>query len=88
VVESADAAGMELSLCGEMAADLRSTALLVGLGLRCLSMSPRRVPAVKAKIRQLDLPAARRAAEECLKLGTAQEVADHLETRFGALVSS
>ncbi len=47
VIDSARAAGIEVGLCGEMAADPRFALLLVGLGLRRLSMSPRRIPEVK-----------------------------------------
>src|SRR5829696_4504599 len=53
VIDSAGAAGIEISLCGEMAADPRYALLLVGLGLRRLSMSPRRIPEVKTWIREL-----------------------------------
>ena len=85
VCASADAAGIDVSLCGEMAADQRNTPLLLGLGLRSLSMSPRRVPAVKSRIRQLDLEDMQDAAMNCLQLGTAQEVEEYLDARFGAV---
>ena len=87
VVDTAEAAGIHLSVCGEMAADRRFTALLLGLGLRSLSMSPRRVPTIKSRIREIDLAAAREVADHCLKLGTAQEVEDHMEAAFGSRVS-
>jgi phosphotransferase system enzyme I (PtsI) len=88
VVESADAAGIGVSVCGEMAGDERFTALLLGLGLRNLSMSPRRVPAIKSRIRQIDQAAAGDVARRCLELGTAQEVEEQLETRLGSRVSA
>jgi phosphotransferase system enzyme I (PtsI) len=43
-------AGIPVSLCGEIAGDRRATALMLGLGLRELSMSPLRLPAVKDEI--------------------------------------
>ena len=46
-----------------MAGDRRATALLLGLGLRELSMSPLRLPAVKHEITQLTLPQALDFAE-------------------------
>ena len=47
-----------VSLCGEIAGDPRYTALLVGLGIRELSMAPIKLPRVKARVRSLDLAAA------------------------------
>ncbi len=47
-----------VSLCGEMAGDPRYTVLLVGLGLRELSMAPSKLPRVKQRIRAFHLEAA------------------------------
>jgi phosphocarrier protein FPr len=44
-----------VAVCGELAADERATALLVGLGVRELSVTPRAVPGVKQAVRDLDL---------------------------------
>jgi phosphotransferase system enzyme I (PtsI) len=59
-------ANIPVSLCGEMAGDRRATALLLGLGLRELSMSPLRLPAVKHEITQLTLPHALGFAENLM----------------------
>src|SRR5258708_22037063 len=40
VVEGAKSAGRELAICGEMAGDPLHNALLLGLGLRALSVAP------------------------------------------------
>ncbi len=47
-----------VSICGEIAGDPRYTALLLGLGLRELSMTATNIPRVKQRIRELDLLAA------------------------------
>ncbi len=44
-----------VNLCGEMAGDPRYTALLLGLGLRDLSMVSAAVPRIKKRIRALDI---------------------------------
>ena len=55
-------ARIPISICGEIAGEPRYAALLVGLGLRELSMSPASIPRVKHRIREMDaLAAAARA---------------------------
>ena len=49
-----DAAGVPLSVCGEVAGDPLAAMTLVGAGVRALSMSPSRVGPVKAMCRSLD----------------------------------
>ncbi len=61
-VEAALRAKIPVSLCGEMAGDPRYTALLLGLGIRELSMAPANIPRVKQRIRSLDLAAATQRA--------------------------
>jgi phosphotransferase system enzyme I (PtsI) len=51
-------ARIPISLCGEIAGDPRYTALLLGLGIRELSMAPTNIPLVKQRIRKLDMAAA------------------------------
>jgi phosphotransferase system enzyme I (PtsI) len=48
-------AGVPVSVCGEMAGDIRLTRLLLGLGLREFSMHPSQLPAVKYEILNSDL---------------------------------
>jgi phosphoenolpyruvate-protein phosphotransferase (PTS system enzyme I) len=61
-VEAALRARIPVSLCGEMAGDPRYTALLLGLGIRDLSMAPAKIGRVKRRIRALDMVAASRRA--------------------------
>jgi phosphotransferase system enzyme I (PtsI) len=61
-VEAALRARIPVSLCGEMAGDPRYTALLLGLGIRDLSMAPAKIGLVKRRIRTLDMVAAGRRA--------------------------
>jgi phosphotransferase system enzyme I (PtsI) len=62
-VEAATRRQIPVGVCGEMAGDPRYAALLLGLGLRQLSMSPRNIPRVKQRIRGLDMVAATRRAQ-------------------------
>ena len=63
-----------VSLCGEMAGDPNYTALLLGLGLHELSMSPARLPRVKQKIRSLELTAASGLAERIMAQSDEEEI--------------
>lgn len=53
-IQQARAAGKEVSVCGEMAGDISYTPLLLGLGLRCFSMHPTQILAVKQEILRAD----------------------------------
>ena len=86
VIDSARARGIEVSLCGEMAADPRFALLLVGLGLRRLSMSPRQIPEVKTWIREATVSELAELATRCMAHGTAAEVQRHLESFLECLV--
>lgn len=87
VIDSARAAGIEVSLCGEMAADPGFALLLVGLGLRRLSMSPRQIPEVKTWVREATVAELADLATRCLEHSTAAEVQRHLEGFLECLLS-
>ena len=55
VVEKVRPAGVELSVCGEMAGRPVEALALLAIGVRTLSMSPGAIGPVKAMIRSLDL---------------------------------
>jgi phosphoenolpyruvate-protein kinase (PTS system EI component) len=81
IARTADAAtthGRWTGVCGELAADPLATPLLLGLGVRELSMSPPAIPWVKRAVRATDLDAARALAREALGLSSAAEVGDLL----------
>jgi phosphoenolpyruvate-protein phosphotransferase (PTS system enzyme I) len=61
-VGAAQRAGKPVSICGEMAGDPRNAPLLVGLGVRDLSMASQSIPRVKQRIRALDMGQATRRA--------------------------
>ena len=78
-VEAAHAEGRWVGVCGELGSDPLAIPVLVGLGVDELSVSARRVPLVKARIRELTLPRARELAELALKQPTAAAVREALE---------
>jgi phosphotransferase system enzyme I (PtsI) len=84
VAEAARSAGRELTLCGEMAADPLHTALLLGLGLRALSVAPGAMLEVKNAIRAIRLDDARDLAREALELGSVAEIEALVKERGAA----
>lgn len=54
-IDAAHGAGRPIAMCGDMASDPAMTWVLLGLGLRDLSMPARYIPAVKSLIRKTDL---------------------------------
>ncbi|MHB8393172.1 MAG: phosphoenolpyruvate--protein phosphotransferase [Candidatus Dormibacteria bacterium] len=68
------AAGIWVGVCGELAGEPSATELLLGLGVRELSMSPRRVAEVKQMVRSVDSVRAGRLADRALGLRGADEV--------------
>ena len=74
VVRAGRRARIPVAVCGEMAADPVLVTLLVGLGLRELSMAPTAIPAAKRVIRGMRAADARTAASRALMARTAAEV--------------
>ena len=69
VVRAAGAAGVKVSVCGDAAADPLVLPLLLGLGVRTLSVGAARVPRVAGWIAATDSAAAARDAAEILAAG-------------------
>ncbi len=68
VVESARAAGLTVSVCGEMAGDPVYAGVLLGLGVTELSMTPSAIPPVKYLIRNMRMSDARNLATTVLSM--------------------
>ena len=71
---SAGAGSKPVAVCGGMASDPVAIPLLLGLGVRELSVVPARVPAVKALVSGLKLEDCRALARTALELGQAAAV--------------
>lgn len=65
-VEAGRRAGLTVSICGEMGADPTLTALLLGLGIREISVGAASVGRIKKRIRELSLRDAEAHANEVL----------------------
>ncbi|MBI4169595.1 MAG: phosphoenolpyruvate--protein phosphotransferase, partial [Acidobacteria bacterium] len=86
VAEAAVHVGRRVSVCGEMAASPLSAAVLIGLGVTELSMSPASIPAVKQVVRGLSLKEARAIVEEAMRFDTAEEIGAAVRRRLAAVL--
>ena len=73
-VEAACAASIGVSVCGEMAADPLSAIVLLGLGVRTVSMAPAAIPLVKETVRRVPHSEAARVVQIIEGAATAAQV--------------
>jgi phosphotransferase system enzyme I (PtsI) len=83
MVDAAAASGIPISICGDMAGDPFLTWILMGLGLRDLSMDPERIPLVKAVVRGSSLVEAQDLANEALGLDSEVEIGNLVRRKLG-----
>ncbi|VEA69755.1 Phosphoenolpyruvate-protein phosphotransferase [Serratia rubidaea] len=81
IVEQGEAAGLQVSLCGELAGDPIGALLLVGMGYRHLSMNGRSVARIKYLLRHIELADAQRLTQQVLRASLTNEVR-HLAATF------
>jgi len=88
VVAAGAAHGRGVFVCGAMASDPLAVVLLVGMGLRELSLEASSFPAVRAAISRITVEEAEQAARDVRECTTATEVEAVLEQRFASRLSS
>jgi phosphotransferase system enzyme I (PtsI) len=82
VVREGEAGGVPVGVCGEMASEPIMAFVLLGLGLRQLSVSPRSVPLVKRLVRGVSAEIAAEAAEAALAAPNAASAEAALRRRL------
>ncbi len=75
-VRGADQHGKWVGVCGGVAGDPQAVPILVGLGVKELSVSVPVIPAVKAQVRGLSLAQCQELAQQALNLDAAAQVRD------------
>ena len=88
VVRAAEAAALPVGVCGEMASTPLLAVLLLGFGVRELSMAPAAIPRVRAAIRAVEVAAAERVALACLDLQSDAEVDTLLRRELASVASA
>lgn len=82
ILEDTKESGIKISICGEMAADSLAVPVLIGLGLKSLSVSPVAAPSIKRTIRSFTYSRAKELADECLKCSSEEEVIEKIQAFF------
>ncbi|HEU0014070.1 MAG TPA: phosphoenolpyruvate--protein phosphotransferase [Longimicrobium sp.] len=86
VARAGNAAGIEVSVCGELAATPLGAFLLIGLRAGSLSVAPSALAEIKKVIRSVTYEDAARGAQEALAASTPEEVVARLTARLGRVL--
>ncbi len=79
VVEAAKFEDIPVNVCGQMSSEPRFIPLLIGMGLRTLSVTPSSIPEVKDLIRHLTILECEEIAKHALTLDVARDVENYLK---------
>ncbi len=73
-IRAANQADIPVSICGEMAGNPLYTSLLLGFGLRQLSMSPLTLTEVKERVRAISIQECEKVAERVLQMDFTEDI--------------
>jgi phosphotransferase system enzyme I (PtsI) len=81
VVEAAETPErvVPVTVCGQMSSDPKYLPLLIGLGIRRISVTPHSIPELKAVIRRLTIPKAQEIAAHAEWLGLSRRIESYLQ---------
>lgn len=72
--DGAKKSGLEFSICGEMASNIKAIPILLGMGFRSFSVGVGRIPEVKDIIKKIEIKKAKRLAVKALKSLNVEDV--------------
>jgi phosphotransferase system enzyme I (PtsI) len=75
-----------ISMCGQMCGNPLYTMLLLGLGLRSLSVTPAAIPEIKQVCRRVAIPGCQRVAKRALELESARDVKTYLKEELSKVL--
>ena len=80
--------GVDVAICGEIAGETLYTVLLIGLGIRELSISPASVPKIKRVIRSITAEEARAVTRRAERMDEPKEIEAYVEGVLAELLES
>ena len=86
VVRAAKRFEVDTSICGEIAGEPEYTMLLIGIGLRTLSLVPSQIPQVKRVIRSVDIEMCERLARKVGSLDSERQVLNTLRDEVQKII--
>jgi phosphotransferase system enzyme I (PtsI) len=78
VIQDAHKAQIELSLCGEMASEPEYIMLLLGMGVRTLSLTPPMIPEIKQIIRSVTIEDCNDVARAVISMNSERQISSYL----------
>jgi phosphotransferase system enzyme I (PtsI) len=78
-IRAARGRGVPISLCGQMSSSPTYTMLLLGLGLRQLSITPSAIPEIKELCRSVTIPQCEAVAQRAMAMENAQNIKSYLK---------
>jgi phosphotransferase system enzyme I (PtsI) len=78
VIQDAHKAGIGLSICGEVASDPEFIMLLLGMGVKTLSLAPPMIPEVKKIVRSVTMEECNRLARKVATMDSHRQIKNHL----------
>jgi phosphotransferase system enzyme I (PtsI) len=87
VADAGNKMQIRVNVCGEMASNPAQVIMLLGLGLRDLSMTPSAIPAIRRLVRSIKLYDAEKLALHAKELNTPAEVRHYVQTHLSDLGS-
>jgi phosphotransferase system enzyme I (PtsI) len=85
-IQAAAKFGKSVSVCGEMAGDIKLTRLLVGMGMRQLSMHPAHILSVKSQILQSEENVLAKQAKKILSFNDLEKIVPLIKKYNGELL--
>lgn len=85
-IQAASKFGKSVSVCGEMAGDIKLTRLLVGMGMRQLSMHPAHILSVKSQILQSEENVLAKQAKKILSFNDLEKIVPLIKKYNGELL--
>lgn len=86
ILENGKKAKIDVNLCGEMSADRLFTIVLMGMGLRNFSISPKVIPEIKRIIRRVTIEEAKRVCKKAISFLDATEAEAYLKKELKDLL--